>query len=196
MHRVPLNEYVALPPTDSPIYRARDLHSVGARPTVARSAALGAATRRLPAHIAAKIQRDPQTGCWLWTGARDSRGYGNVRVGRRVRKAHRVVYELVRGPVGPGLDCDHLCRQASCVRPSHIEPVPHRVNVQRGAASTVPGARQRARTHCPHGHAYSPDNTYIQPSTGGRCCRACDRDKKQARIRPVADRVCAQGQAA
>lgn len=29
------------------------------------------------------------------------------------------------------------------------------------------------KTHCPHGHPYSPENTYIQPSTGQRICRTC-----------------------
>jgi hypothetical protein len=141
-------------------------------------------TAELPDRIAAKIVETPgpmDTPCLRWTGAKDGRGYGNVKVQGRVRKAHRVVYELTKGPVATGLDCDHLCREPSCVRPSHIEPVPHRVNVQRGAARTVPGARQRAKTHCPRGHAYSPENTYIQPSTRGRCCRACDREKKRGR---------------
>lgn len=136
----------------------------------------------VPKRIADKIVETPgpmDTPCWTWTGARDQRGYGNVRVGRRVRKAHRVVFELLERAVAPDLDCDHLCRQPSCVRPAHIEPVPHVVNVRRGMARTLPGARQRAKTHCPRGHAYGPENTYVQPSTGGRCCRACDREKKR-----------------
>lgn len=134
----------------------------------------------IPTRIAAKIKPNPSTGCFEWTGALDGRGYGNVRVGRQVRKAHRVVYEVVRGPVAPELDCDHLCRVPSCVRPSHLQPVRHVVNVRRGAAMWVPGALQRAKTHCPRGHAYTPANTYVQPSTGGRLCRACDREKKRA----------------
>lgn len=145
----------------------------------------------VPARMASKIQRDPETGCWRWTGARDSRGYGNVRVGRGVRKAHRIIYELVRGPIDSTLDCDHLCRQRSCVRPSHIEPVPHKVNVRRGAARTVPAARQRAKTHCPRGHAYNWENTYVQPSTGGRCCRTCDREKKRRNFSGAPRSMCA-----
>jgi hypothetical protein len=139
-------------------------------------------TAALPTAIASKINPNPETGCWEWAGARDSRGYGNVRYGRRVRKAHRVVYEIVRGPIQDDLDCDHLCRTPSCVRPSHIEPVPHLENVRRGNATWVPGALQRAKTHCRRGHLYDAANTYVQPSTGGRLCRACDRqDKRNAR---------------
>ncbi len=140
---------------------------------------------RISPRIAAKIRINAVTGCWDWTGARDRRGYGNVKVDGRVRKAHRVVYELHHGPVSPDLDCDHLCRVPWCVRPEHLETVPHRENVRRGDASWKPGARQRAKRRCPQGHRYSKVNTYIQPSTGGRACRTCDRDRK--RRKAVAD---------
>lgn len=26
---------------------------------------------------------------------------------------------------------------------------------------------------CPYGHPYVPENTYVQPGNGGRCCRHC-----------------------
>ena len=29
------------------------------------------------------------------------------------------------------------------------------------------------KTHCPYGHPYSPENTYVQKKTGGRFCRTC-----------------------
>lgn len=134
----------------------------------------------LPPEIASKIRPIPITGCWEWLGARDSRGYGNVKVGRRVRKAHRVIYELLRGPVPPGCECDHLCRVPWCVNPEHVEVVSHAENVRRGAARWVPGARQRAKRRCPRGHAYTKANTYVQPSTGGRACRICARERKRA----------------
>jgi hypothetical protein len=36
------------------------------------------------------------------------------------------------------------------------------------------GAAQRAKTHCPRGHAYDKENTRIN-RTGSRSCRACHR---------------------
>jgi hypothetical protein len=134
----------------------------------------------LPPEIALKVMPNTVTGCWEWIGARDSRGYGNVKVDRRVRKAHRVIYELVHGPVPPGLECDHRCRVPWCVNPEHVELVAHTENVRRGAAKWVPGARQRAKKRCPQGHAYTKANTYVRPSTGGRACRTCDRERKRA----------------
>lgn len=92
----------------------------------------------LPAHIAAKIVEAPgpmDTPCWRWIGAKDSHGYGNVKVQGRVRKAHRVIYERLRGPMPTGLEGDHLCRDRACVHPEHIEPVTHKENAQRGDGS-------------------------------------------------------------
>jgi len=34
-------------------------------------------------------------------------------------------------------------------------------------------------THCPHGHEYSPENTYVRPN-GNRKCRKCNRDNQRA----------------
>ncbi len=39
---------------------------------------------------------------------------------------------------------------------------------------------RRLKLHCRHGHAYSPDNIYIRPDTGDRCCRTCIRLRARA----------------
>lgn len=130
------------------------------------------------AALIAKILPNAVTDCWEWIGARDSRGYGNVKVRRHVRKAHRVIYERLCGPIAPEFECDHRCRVPWCVNPKHIELVSHVENVRRGAARWVPGARQRAKRRCPQGHAYTKANTYVQPSTQGRACRTCGRERK------------------
>lgn len=33
--------------------------------------------------------------------------------------------------------------------------------------------RQQAKTHCPSGHPYVPENTYVRPGTTHRQCRTC-----------------------
>ena len=59
-------------------------------------------------------------------------GYARVWIKGRPRVAHRVAYEVIKGPVPEGLDLDHLCRTRSCVNPDHLEPVTVTENNQRG----------------------------------------------------------------
>lgn len=62
--------------------------------------------------------------CWLWTGATDGRwGYGHVIVNGVQRKAQRVSYELMVGPVPDGMCVLHDCPTGDdprCVNPSHL----------------------------------------------------------------------------
>jgi len=114
--------------------------------------------------------------CWIWTGAKTRLGYGQIRIERRTEYVHRTLYELAHGQIPPGLVLDHLCRNPSCARPSHLEPVSQKENVVRGES----GAWQRRKTHCPHGHPYSPENTYSRPSRPNeRACRTCRRESKR-----------------
>ena len=115
---------------------------------------------------------DQTETCWLWQGAVSSSGYGNVSgVDRRTRRAHRVAYELLVGPIPPGLQLDHLCRVRRCVNPSHLEVVTQTVNVLRGEGPT---AKNATKTHCHRGHPLDKSNTRHRPS-GGRTCRTCER---------------------
>lgn len=134
----------------------------------------------LPERIAAKIEPEPMSGCWLWTAADNGIGYGVVQWRGRVRAAHIVVYEALVGPVPVGLELDHLCRNPSCVSPWHLEPVTHSENVRRGTAGPTRAAQQRAKTHCPQGHEYSPENTYSYTGRAGRHCKACNRVRQAA----------------
>ena len=98
----------------------------------------------------AKVQQTES--CWLWTAARDHRGYGEFRVElppARPAKAHRFAYETLIGPIPDGLELDHLCRVRNCVNPEHLEPVTGRVNTLRGES---PAAQNARKTHCVRGH--------------------------------------------
>ena len=117
----------------------------------------------------ARIRKE-ESGCWLWTGFIDRKGYGVIGVGgRKLSKVHRYSYERFVGPVPNGLQLDHLCRVRHCANPQHLEPVTARENVVRGNA-----ARPQI-THCKHGHEFSERNTYINPK-GNRECRKCRTD--------------------
>ena len=69
--------------------------------------------------------------CWLWTGGKSLEGYGHFSVNNRTVGAHRFAYEQFHGPIPAGLQLDHLCRNPSCVKPDHLEPVTPAENQRR-----------------------------------------------------------------
>ncbi len=111
--------------------------------------------------------------CWEWNAARTGPGYGAFWLSGRTQLAHRVAYELEVREIPEGLDIDHLCRNRGCVNPAHMEPVTRGENVLRGVGFTAENAK---KTHCPSGHPYDSDNTYINGS-GHRVCRECNRQR-------------------
>lgn len=63
---------------------------------------------------------EPNSGCWLWTGAVDKDGYGKLTVKYRYAKAHRESYELHKGPIPDGLVVCHRCDVPGCINPDHL----------------------------------------------------------------------------
>lgn len=124
------------------------------------------------------IEKDPS--CWNWQGTITSHGYGLYSK----RYAHRLSYEHYVGPIPDGLQIDHLCRNHACVNPAHLEPVTQRTNILRGIS---PMAENSRKTHCNHGHEFTPENTYIRPDGGGRQCKQCAHDRYEARQEAFAD---------
>jgi hypothetical protein len=80
---------------------------------------------------------DPNTGCWLWSGALNEFGYGITGSKRWGYLAHRASYARFVGPIPEGLELDHLCRVRRCINPDHLEPVTHRENVWRSASCVL-----------------------------------------------------------
>lgn len=119
-----------------------------------------------------------ENGCWDWVGNRLPSGYGQAWHDGRVQTAHRVMYQKERGPIEPGWDVDHLCRNRGCVNPNHLEAVPHRTNVIRG---TGWAGRNAAKSHCPQGHLLAGDN--LRANRGYRECAVCQHQSNLRRPR-------------
>jgi hypothetical protein len=123
---------------------------------------------------------EEEDGCWLWTGNTNNGGYGIFWYDDRTGLAHRWSYEHHKGPLGR-LHVDHLCRNRLCVNPSHLEKVTARENLLRGETAAAANA---AKTHCPQGHPYSEDNTYVDNRNSRSCitCRkAADKRRREAK---------------
>jgi len=58
--------------------------------------------------------------CLIWTGLRSKRGYGQIRHEGRTHLCHRVVYELLHGPIPDGMVVCHECDTPLCIHPDHL----------------------------------------------------------------------------
>lgn len=115
------------------------------------------------------------TPCWIWTGLLSKGGkkkpkeggYGLVYWKGRNHYIHRVFYAWLVEPAPPHLtlNLDHLCRRRACANPTHLEPVPGRINILRGVGRT---AKLAAQTHCKRGHLLP-----VPDKRGERICRIC-----------------------
>jgi hypothetical protein len=108
-------------------------------------------------------------GCWIANGSPNTTGYKQISIGGKRRVIHRVLYELLIGPIPSQHVLDHLCRVRACCNPLHVEPVTVYENTLRGKSPTAEYAR---RTHCDYGHPFTIANTYLR-NDGGRRCKTC-----------------------
>lgn len=75
----------------------------------------------LQARFDAKYEIAIGSECWLWTACTGTTGYGQIGVSAgRPARAHRVAWELHRGPIPEGLCVLHRCDVRHCVNPDHL----------------------------------------------------------------------------
>jgi hypothetical protein len=70
--------------------------------------------------LAMTIPATDGSGCLLWTGAKNRKGYGRIIVDGKVRRAHRVAWMLAYGQPSTGMHILHRCDNPSCVNAEHL----------------------------------------------------------------------------
>jgi hypothetical protein len=108
-----------------------------------------------------------ESGCWIFAGADNGRGYQTISGDY----AHRHMHRLCIGPIRDGYEVDHLCFQPACVNPAHLEAVTPEENQRRAFA---------AKVECKHGHPLPPFEGKNRPCAP---CHAMREAKRKQRIR-------------
>lgn len=106
-------------------------------------------------------------GCWIWQLSLTQGGYAQARVGHRIVRVHRFLYEELVGSIPEGLVLDHICEVKSCVNPGHMDPVTQLENSHRTPTPI------RLKDRCIRGH-----DDWIEWG-GRRRCRICSRGHDQ-----------------
>lgn len=110
-------------------------------------------TREQRDSLWARVEGESKQSCWRWTGGHLPAGYATTTFwidGRHQGgPAHRIIYELLVGPIPEGLDLDHVCRNKGCVNPWHMEPVTRQENIRRRDLALYPERAYRTRWIAP-----------------------------------------------
>ena len=123
--------------------------------------------------------------CIIWTGYVRPDGYGDMSIKGKLRRAHRVAYELTNGVIPEGMDVDHACHNVAdcadgldcmhrrCVNPNHLRLVTRGANARAGrTGESLTGV---AGNICGAGHEMTEPNTIH--AFGRRWCATCKRER-------------------
>lgn len=116
--------------------------------------------------------------CFEWTGARTAPGWHGVMLFRGTRQvAHRIAWQLMRGPIPDGLNVLHSCDNAGCVRIEHLFLGTQADNMRDAAAKGRLWTQRTELTHCKRGHLFTEETTIHVH--GRRRCRTCHNESRR-----------------
>lgn len=90
---------------------------------------------RIFAKIMERVEIDPVTGCWNWTGPTSGKGrgggYGRMSLDGQTVAVHIAMFTHFNGYVPGKKQLDHECTNRRCCNPDHLELVTHKQNQRR-----------------------------------------------------------------
>jgi len=80
--------------------------------------------------IIGRHEKITETGCWIWSGATNTAGYGQTQFLGRLRLVHRIVH-MCKSGVFPARSevIMHTCDVPSCINPAHLKSGSQRENM-------------------------------------------------------------------
>lgn len=117
--------------------------------------------------------------CHVFRGKKRAHGYCKISNLGVEEYVHRIVWIRANGPIPEGLEIDHQCCNKACCNIDHLRAVAHQVNSTENLSSPSMWQIMAAKTHCPKGHEYTPENT--RKYGRGRWCRECARIRSRTR---------------
>lgn len=143
-----------------------------------------------------------ERGCWEWRGPTENfrnikpgqRGYAYATFkGKRVRLHRWMLARKLGRPLTATEQACHECDNPPCWNPEHLEPGTNAQNhIDGGKRKRMQG---QTKTHCAHGHEFTPENTYVATGRGvsgqgtGRNCRICQRARNRRRWHEYPDHM-------
>ena len=95
-------------------------------------------------------------------------------------RIHRLVLQAFHGPCPPGMVGCHNNGIVDDLRASNLRWDTKSANALDCVAHG--GNYQSNKTSCKRGHLFTPENTYIRPTSNGRQCRECIREARRKRL--------------
>lgn len=84
-------------------------------------------------YLKSKIIIDKKTGCWLWQGTKEKKGYGVLGKKKKQYRVHRVSAYCFSGTeMDPSMFICHRCDVKNCINPDHLFSGTHQDNMDDG----------------------------------------------------------------